>query len=352
MASFPPAYSALMTFAGTNQQHVSAQQPMNRPQQQPTNGTGAPSQQQPQAAAARAPTAAAAAADESEQQIKWTSTFIPLPIVDEEQTAVQGEEVLVEINFAEMIGSGSRTAKNNVSRRKYLSSKYNYNSANFRKNQLAPLFQKACARGGFDVVMKGWEEHREMIRFACQRSRVYKSRAKSENADGDDTNNRKPEPRKISRPLTHACPFNFSVHWEPAANASRIGRWYVCASGMGKCNHEGHAHKPWQEDQLNLAKHDVAFQQFMPQYQQFCLLAASGDLYQMDYAGRLMQESIYKLQAKVPPQKRKRGRKPNAEKHVQFASLEGVSLPYASKPPSSMPEPPRKKPSVAKEAKK
>jgi len=309
--------------------------PQKQLQHQTINDAYSGQQKQPSApAAAASPMAAAAAANESQC---WTPTYIPLPVVDEHATASRGEEVLVDINFADFIGKGSRNAKNNMSQRKYLSSAYSYNSANFRKNQLAPLFQKACAQGGFDIIMKGWEEYRQMIRFACQRSRLYKAKGTDKKEDGDNNNsNRKRGPGNISRPLTQTCPFNFSVFWE-TGNVPDTGRWFVCACGMGKCTHEGHSHKPWQEEAPKLAPHDVAFQQFMPQYQQLCLLAASGDLYQMDYAGKLLQESIYKLQAKAPAKKRKRGRKPKVDKELQFASLEGVILPYASKPPASMP---------------
>jgi hypothetical protein len=297
-------------------------------------GTEDTAQQQPAHEQVPPPTAAAASAEtidsstNSEPHECWTNSYIPLPVVDEEETVKKGHEVLVDINFAELIGVGSRTAKNDESKRRYLSTKYSYNSADFRKHQLAPLFQQACKKAGFEVIMKGWEEHRQMIRFACQRSRLYKSKA-SNDSNGNTQ-------RKISRPTTQKCPFNFSVFWEKGPRIG-VGRWYVCSCGMGKNKHEGHSPTPWKEDPEQLSPHDVAFQQFLPQYQQFCLLAASGDVYQMDYAGKLLQESIYKLQAKAPPKKRKRGRKPKFNKDEQFSSLQGMSFPAASLPASSVP---------------
>lgn len=321
------------------------QQPL---EQQSTGGET--SQQATNAAAASDEPAAATTATAEDASLSWTPTYIPLPVVDEKETNAQGHEVLVDINFADFIGKGSRTAKDDISQRHYLSSAYSYNSEKIRKNQIAPLFQEACARGGFDIISKGWEEHRQMIRFACQRSRLYKRKVKDEEeAKGDDA---KQAPRNVIRPLTQTCPFNFSVYWE-AGNRPGTGRWFVCPCGMGKCLHVGHSLKPWQgqEEAPKLSPHDVAFQQFMPQYQQFCILAASGDLYQMDYAGKLLQESIYKLQGKVPLKKRKRGRKPKVDKEMQFSSLQGVTLPYASLPPASLPPAPKraasKKPKVA-----
>ena len=191
-------------------------------------------QQQPAPEQVPSPAAAAANIESSTEEPHecWTPSYIPLPVVDEEETVKKGHEVLVDINFAELIGVGSRTAKNDESKRQYLSAKYSYNSADFRKHELAPLFQNACKKAGFEIVMKGWEEHRQMIRFACQRSRLYKSKA------SDDSNGN--VQRKISRPLTQKCPFNFSVFWEKGPRLG-VGRWYVCSCGMGKCKHEGHS---------------------------------------------------------------------------------------------------------------
>lgn len=275
-----------------------------------------------------APSASTAAPGEMQC---WTPTYIPLPVVDEKETLSRGEEVLMTINLVDFIGKGSRHSKTDVSARHYLSSSFSYNSANFRKLQLSPLFQKACAKAGFDIVSKGWEEHRKLCRFACQKTRIFQSKAKT----NDGTANKPTrKPRQIHRSLSHICPFNFSVFWE-AGNRPGSGRWYICACGIGKAVHEDHPPKPYQEEQPKIAPHDVAFQQLMPQYQQLCILASKGDMDQINYAGKLLQDDIYKLQAKAAPKKRKRGR-PKAAKVVKFESLQGVTLPYASLLPSSL----------------
>lgn len=322
--------------------------------QQPTHKQPSVVQEQPekpqpeqQTAAPTKPVAvlaAAAAVASTEAQECWTPTYIPLPVVDETETVKQGHEVLVDINFATLIGTGARSAKDDSSKRHYLSAKYSYNSADFRKQQVAPLFQTACQQAGFEIVMKGWEEQRQMIRFACQRNRLYKTKANNTDESKAQSSN-----VQRKRPLTQKCPFNFSVYWEKGQKLG-TGRWFVCACGMGKCLHEGHAPKQYQEEHAKLSPHDVAFQKFLPQYQQFCLLAASGDLYQMDYAEKLLQETIYKLQAKAPPKKRKRGRKPKVDKDVQFSSLQGMVFPVASLPTSSVPSTGDSKPGDSKPA--
>ena len=245
----------------------------------------------------------------------WTPTCIPLPVVDEKETDTQGIEVLTEINLVDFIGKGSRNAKNHLTERRYLSSTYSYNSAQFRKKKLAPLFQKACARAGFEVHNKGWEEHRQMIRFACNRSRPYKAKV--------DSSERKTKQRGISRPLEteHTCPFNFSVYWE-AGNKLGTGRWFVCPCGMGKSIHVGHEAKPYEELQPKLSPQDAAYQKFLPQYQKFCLLAST----QMDRADTILQDGIAKLE-QAAPKKRKRGRKPKSWNPPQHPTS---PLPYTA----------------------
>jgi hypothetical protein len=86
---------------------------------------------------------------------KWSTSSIMLDVC----MSLNSPET-VEYNFGETIGRNTARGPRKKAVRLYLPPEYNQNSPIFREKTLAPLLSRACAREGFSVVIKGWEEDR------------------------------------------------------------------------------------------------------------------------------------------------------------------------------------------------
>jgi hypothetical protein len=73
----------------------------------------------------------------------------------------------------ETLGKRSRNSK--YSKKHWLQEDLNENSKQFRANSVAPLLIRACKEAGFYVRIKGWEKEYSALKFACHRSRPFKS---------------------------------------------------------------------------------------------------------------------------------------------------------------------------------
>jgi hypothetical protein len=86
----------------------------------------------------------------------------------------------VVFDFATTIGQKKKGPTPLDPERVWLPPRYNQNSKKYRVDTLAPLFSTACVQAGFELIIKGWEGHRNCIRFCCYRGRRHSDSARAQ----------------------------------------------------------------------------------------------------------------------------------------------------------------------------
>jgi hypothetical protein len=104
-----------------------------------------------------------------------------------------------------------------------------------------------------ELYIRGWEEKRSVLRFACSRHHPYTP--KKDAPEARDTNTKRPH-----EGVHVACPFSIRVGYD-----GEINRWFVSAYMSGNMEHLGHcsvSHIPGRKSDLSLIDRDLIDQLF------------------------------------------------------------------------------------------
>lgn len=193
--------------------------------------------------------AAAKALGHCAESLTWETKDLPITVaVSYEDNSPK------EINLLDTIGFKVRSKPSDS--KYWLQKEFSHNTAEFRKNTLAPMVARACLERGFTSIILRYNPKTNAASFGCNRGKYYcRNKRKKDNtlpAAPNPNKNRKYKKEKAHKSSGHTsnrptkddgpdcrCLFKFSIYWCPTRS-----RWYLPEKQAGCKEHRGHKPLP------------------------------------------------------------------------------------------------------------